>query len=141
VIESPSTESAKAVKQTPNGFKANLLGRQPTPHYLARVTRIFFKAALEFTFVDIGQEEALSAKYNEVRRIALGSRYTGYLVLGRSARPHGDVRFTYQPVQFKGRDTVWAEIDVYGVTMATDLFMRDASVLRSVPEVAIVMRF
>jgi hypothetical protein len=133
--------SAKALTKTPAGFNAKFLGRRMTPRYIAEVTRIFFKAVLEFTYVDVGTAEALAPKYNEVRRIALGAPYNGYLILGRSVQPHGDVRFTYQPVQLNGRDTVLAAMDVYGVTMATDLLVRDASMLRSAPDLAVVVRF
>jgi len=133
--------SSKALTRTPGGFRANLLGHPMTSRYVGRATRFLFKATLEFVYVDLGQAETLSAKYNEVRRIALGAKYKGYLVLGRSAELHRDVRFTYQPVRFNGVDTVWAEIDAYGVKMATDLFLRDPSVLRSNPTLGDIIPF
>jgi hypothetical protein len=72
-------DNPKSVTKTPMGFKAHLLGRSGTPRYVAAITRFFFKVALELMYADLGQEKVLSSKYDEVRRIALGSPYNGYL--------------------------------------------------------------
>jgi hypothetical protein len=95
-------DNPKSVTKTSDGFKANLLGRNGTPRYVAAVTRFFFKVALELMYADLGQEEVLAPKYNEVRRIARGGQYSGYLILGKKANPHGSVHFTYQPVAIQG---------------------------------------
>jgi len=54
-----------------------------------------------------------------------GRPYKGYLGLLRSAQPHEKVSFTHWPVLMNGRETVLAFADVFGVSMATDLLLRE----------------
>lgn len=119
-----TTNSRKAITPIPGGVRLNLIGREVTPPRTAQLVRWMFKATLGCTYIDRGRFLAMSPDFDEVRRIVLGAPFHGYLAMRKSARPHESVQFSHWPVEVGGKATVLAMIDVFGVSMATDLFIR-----------------
>lgn len=115
---------SRGAREIPGGFQASFTGRRMTAKYTAQVTRFLFKGALEFMHGDLGAAEAFDPKYDEVRRIALGAPYGGFLALTRSAKPHEKVSFMHWPIQIDGKNAIWVQIDVFGVVMGTELLQR-----------------
>lgn len=88
--------NSKGVRRTADGFTFSTEGRRMTPTYTSSVARFLFKAALEFTYLDLGFETAMHPRLDEVRSIVRGASFNGYLLMSKQGSPgtHNQVSFT-----------------------------------------------
>jgi hypothetical protein len=76
-------------------FTAEMAGW--TSKVAARVQRALIKQALEFVWLDLGEERALSSEFDRERRIILHGNHPGYLAIPREGTPQDAVvRMTYR---------------------------------------------
>ena len=50
---------------------------------------------VEFAWLDLGEAEALSAKFDHIREKVLNARHAGYLVFPEQVKPREDVEVQY----------------------------------------------
>lgn len=122
-------DGGDATELIPDGFNLTVQGRKRlTPYRIRNLTRALFKITLGLIYVDHGPT-ALAARFDEMRRMIMGDKFTGYLIMGREAIPARQVRFRYDFVRMPPHpgDTVWTEASIYGVRLYTDVDIRDVS--------------
>ena len=94
-----------------------------TPKKFALVHRALVKCALEFAWLDHG-EEVLSDRFDRERQIVLRGGHAGYLVVPRTANVLDNIScsLTYMPVNTvaDGTPLMGIEASFWGVVIATD---------------------
>lgn len=84
--------------------------KDTTPRRLRDVQRALLKMVVEFAWIDLGEKEALSAKFDHVREKVLGSTHEGYLVFPSKIEPREEIE-----VQYEERSRAADEHPVFGV--------------------------
>lgn len=84
--------------------------KDTTPRRLRNVQRALLKMVVEFAWVDLGEAEALSAKFDHVREKVLSSSHEGYLVFPEKVKPGETIE-----VQYEERTRVSDGHPVFGV--------------------------
>lgn len=84
--------------------------KDTTPRRLRDVQRALLKMVVEFAWIDLGEAEALSAKFDHVREKVLGATHEGYLVFPDRIKPKEEIE-----VQYEERSRVSDGHPVFGV--------------------------
>jgi hypothetical protein len=118
------TESA-IVHPEPDGVRFTLPNcTEPDPKELRRFLRALFKIGLALVYLDEGPEQALSERYDPVRRRIVGAdreRFHGFLLLGAQSAGRIGGRMQRFPREMDGRPLTLLGLDILGVNVVTEL--------------------
>lgn len=70
--------------------------KDTTPRRLRDVQRALLKMVIEFAWIDLGEAEALSGKFDHIRDKVLGASHAGYLVFPKEVKTREDVEIQYE---------------------------------------------
>jgi HNH endonuclease len=84
--------------------------KDTTPRRLRDVQRALLKTVIEFAWLDMGEAEALSNKFDHVREKILGAKHEGYLVFPERVKVSEEIE-----IQYVERERVKDGHPVFGV--------------------------
>lgn len=98
--------------------------------------------AVEFAWLDQGEDRALSDEYDRERDIVLRGKHHGYLVLPKSCAAESELRFEYASMRRAVDDhpLVGVRASFWGMTLITDSLFPEPSGAIS-EDLAFVCRF
>ena len=96
-------------------------GRRLNEAYASMLSRAVLKAALEAAWLDHG-DMMLEDRFDHVREAVLGAPSEGFIMISKKSLspPTAAVSLTYNLADHPLGERMWAYIDVYGITIATD---------------------
>lgn len=93
-----------------------------SPKRLALVHRALIKMALEYAWLNLGEERALSADFDKERQIVLDGGHHGYIVIPKKSTPTALMNFWYRANPGRHDQRPWITImaSFWGVMLGTD---------------------
>lgn len=79
-----------------HGMSFSAWRNEGTPRRLRNVHRALLKMALEFAWIDLGEDEALSEDFDHLRERVLDGGHGGYLVFPEKVDPAEEISFQYE---------------------------------------------
>lgn len=80
-----------------SSFSIDAIRHDSNPRTLSKVHRALVKIALEFTWIDMGEEAALSTEHDRSRALVLSGQHHGYLAMPKKSQADDQIRVQYSP--------------------------------------------
>ena len=113
-----------------------------TVPYLKRLARAFYKIGLGVVYLDLGEETAYSARFDEVRKIILGEQdFTGYLAMAKKPPIEQVATVKHWDQTIEGTRISLFRFYYYGVDIFYDIEHRSLKLPPEADEVFNFLRF
>ena len=99
-----SLDSEKGQPEAPpappgrKGMAFSASRNEASPRRLRNVHRALLKMAVEFAWIDLGEEAALSSTFDHLRERVLNGRHSGYLAFPEKSATSEEIQFQYEPL-------------------------------------------
>jgi hypothetical protein len=96
--------------------------RDTTPRRLRDVQRALLKMAVEFAWLDLGEDQALGSSFDHARERVLSSGHGGYIVYPEKVQPREEIEVQYMPAKrtSDGHPLVGVAASFWGIPIFTD---------------------